>query len=85
MLFVVGMARSLYARSISTGRSELTSTLSTGISINHLISIVIALLGGLLWEKMGIELLFTCAACFSAGALVFSSMLPKPADRAANE
>jgi MFS family permease len=81
MLFVVGMARSLYARSISTGRSELTSTLSTGISINHLISIIIALLGGLLWERMGIELLFTCAACFGLGAFVFSCSLPRPPGR----
>jgi MFS family permease len=84
MLFIVGMARSLYARSISTGQSELTATLSTGISINHLISVIIALLGGLLWERMGIELLFTCAACFAVGALVFSLMLPKPAERVSN-
>lgn len=81
MLFVVGMARSLYARSISSGQGELTATLSTGISINHLISIIIALLGGLLWERLGIELLFTCAAAFGFGALVFSCFLPKPANR----
>jgi MFS family permease len=78
MLFVVSMARSLYARSISSGQNELTATLSTGISINHLISILIALLGGLLWEHLGIELLFTCAAGFGLGALVFSCFLPKP-------
>lgn len=79
MLFVVGMARALYARSISQEQQELTATLTTGISINHLFSIVIALLGGLLWEYLGIELLFVCAACFGAGALVFSCFLPKPA------
>ncbi|MBN1352234.1 MFS transporter [candidate division KSB1 bacterium] len=78
MLFVVGMARSLYARSISSGQNELTSTLSTGISINHLISIIIALLGGLLWERLGIELLFSFAAIFGVGAFVFSCFLPTP-------
>jgi len=81
MLFVVEMARSLYARSISSGQNELTATLSTGISINHLISILIALLGGLLWEHLGIELLFLCAAGFGLGALVFSCFLPKPVNR----
>lgn len=77
MLFTAGMARSLYARSISDDRKELTATLSTGISINHFISIIIALLGGRLWEKMGIEVLFSCAACFGMGAFVFSCFLPK--------
>jgi MFS family permease len=81
MLFVVGMARSLYARSISSSQGELTATLSTGISINHLFSILIALLGGLLWERMGIELLFLCAAGFGVGALVFSWLLPNPVKR----
>ncbi len=81
MLFVVGMARALYAKSISNDQNELTATLSTGISINHFISIVIALLGGLLWKRMGIEVLFTSAACFAVGAFVFSSMLPKPTGR----
>ena len=79
MLFVVGMARSLYAKSISTTQAELTATLSTGISVNHFFSIIIALLGGLLWERLGIELLFMSAAFFGIGALIFSSFLPKPA------
>ena len=78
ILFIVGMSRSMYAKTISSDKSELTSTLSTGISINHLISIVIALLGGLMWEKLGIELLFISAAAFGIGALIFSCFLPKP-------
>ena len=39
------------------------------------------LLGGLLWERLGIELLFTCAAGFGLGALVFSCLLPRPVNR----
>jgi predicted MFS family arabinose efflux permease len=78
MLFVVGMARSLYAKSISTTQAELTATISTGISVNHFFSIIIALLGGLLWERLGIELLFMSAAVFGLGALIFSVFLPKP-------
>ena len=78
MLFVVGMARAMYVRSVSNTQQELTSTLSTGLSINHLISILIALLGGLLWERLGVELLFVFAAFFGVGALVFSCALPTP-------
>ena len=78
VLFIVGMARALYVRSVSSSQQELTATLSTGISINHLFSIVIALLGGWLWERLGVELLFLCAAGFGVGALIFSWCLPTP-------
>ena len=77
MLFVVGMARPMYVKSVSKTQEELTATLSTGISINHLFSILIALLGGLLWERLGVELLFVFAAFFGVGALIFSSFLPE--------
>ncbi len=78
MLFSAGIARAVYVRSLSEGQEELTGTLSTGISVNHLISVVIALLGGLLWEQLGMEVLFTSAAIFGLGSLVFTLKLPKP-------
>jgi len=78
MLFSVGIARAVYVRTLSTGQEELTATLSTGISVNHLISVIIALLGGLLWERLGMEVLFTSAAVFGLGSLVFTLKLPKP-------
>ena len=77
MLFGVGAARSVYAKTIAKEKSELTSTLSTGISINHLISVLIALGGGLLWEALGIEVLFSLAGVFGLGSLIFSWMLPR--------
>lgn len=77
ILFVVGMARSLYVRELSENREEITATLSTGISINHLISILIAMGGGLLWDKLGTEVLFSLAAVFGLGSFIFSLTLPK--------
>lgn len=77
MLFSVGIARAVYVRTLSKGQEELTATLSTGISVNHLISVIIALLGGLLWERLGMEVLFTSAAVFGLGSLVFTLRLPK--------
>ena len=76
VLFVVSIARASYVKSLSTSRNEVTSTLSTGISINHLVSIVIALLGGLLWEGLGVEVLFTMAGIFGVGSFFFSLTLP---------
>lgn len=76
ILFAMGMARAMYAKSIAESREEVTATLSSGISINHLVSIVIAMLGGVLWEWLGIEMLFSIAALFGLGSLLFSLTLP---------
>ena len=77
VLFVVGMARAMYARTLSESQEEVTAALSTGISVNHLISIVIAIVGGVLWESLGMETLFTVAALFGAGSALFSFTLPR--------
>ncbi|MCQ2594930.1 MAG: hypothetical protein MJ196_06690 [Treponemataceae bacterium] len=38
------------------------ATISTGISVNHAITIFIALFGGVIWQKLGIETLFIVSA-----------------------
>lgn len=78
VLFAVTIARAMYVKEISESQNEVTSTLSTGISINHLISIAIAILGGVLWEHLGVEVLFSLAALFGLGSFFFSLTLPKP-------
>lgn len=78
VLFAVSIARTMYVKEMSESQNEVTSTLSTGISINHLISIVIAILGGVLWQHLGVEALFSLAALFGLGSFFFSLTLPKP-------
>lgn len=56
------MAASVYVKYLSDTREEMTATLTTGISLDHLISIFIAMAGGMIWEFFGIELLFILAA-----------------------
>ena len=77
ILFTVGMARTMYVKTISDSQEEVTSALSTGLSINHLVSIVIAMVGGLLWETLGVETLFSIAAFFGLCSFVFSLTLPR--------
>jgi predicted MFS family arabinose efflux permease len=76
ILFMVGMARAAYVKSISDSKEEITTVLSTGVSINHVFSIGIAILGGVFWQKIGIEGLFSLAAMFGIGAFLFSLTLP---------
>ncbi len=49
IISTTSLATNLYARKIADSEDELTSTLSTGISINHLIAIIFAPLGGWVW------------------------------------
>jgi predicted MFS family arabinose efflux permease len=78
LLFAVGMARALYVKTLSSSQDEVTSTLSTGISINHLVSIMIAVAGGLLWEVLGTEALFSIAAFFGLCSFAFALTVPGP-------
>ena len=61
LLSNASMAGSVYVKELSSGREEMTATLTTGLSIDHLISIFIALAGGFIWQNLGIELLFILA------------------------
>jgi hypothetical protein len=56
------MATNVYVQDISSSQEEITATISTGISVNHVISIFIALMGGWIWKAVGIELLFSLSA-----------------------
>jgi MFS family permease len=62
IISLASMASNVYVQDIAADKEELTATLSTGISVNHVISILIALLGGWLWHITGIEVLFSLSA-----------------------
>jgi MFS family permease len=62
IISLASMASNVYVKDIASSKEELTATLSTGISVNHLISIAIALFGGWIWERTGIEVLFSLSA-----------------------
>ncbi len=73
VISLASMASNVYVKDLSDGPEEVKATISTGVSINHLISVFIALFGGWMWEKLGIETLFIASAalglCNSAYAL----------------
>jgi MFS family permease len=79
IISLASMATNVYVRDLSESREELTATLSTGISVNHLISIIIALLGGWIWQTVGIETLFTLSAILGVINSIFAATIKKPA------
>ena len=82
ILTLGSMATNVYVQDIAAEPTEVTSTLSTGISVNHLISIIIALLGGYIWQQTGIEVLFTLAAVMGIANSLFAASIRVPKDRA---
>ena len=62
VISLASMATNMYVKDLSDSEAEMKATLSTGVSINHLITIFIALFGGWIWKTLGIETLFTISA-----------------------
>ncbi|MDR0316085.1 MAG: MFS transporter [Treponema sp.] len=62
IISLASMASNVYVQRIASSQEEITATLSTGISVNHVISIFIALMGGWIWKVTGIEVLFSISA-----------------------
>lgn len=85
IISTAAMAASIYVREISDSKEELSSTLSTGISVNHLISVLAALLGGVLWDTLGVEVLFIFAAVMGLANTLFAATLPKPGTKPSME
>jgi MFS family permease len=77
IISVASMASNVYVQSIAANQEELTATISTGISVNHVISILIALLGGLIWKMVGIEVLFTLSAVLGLINSLYAAMIKK--------
>ena len=62
VISLASMASNLYVKDLADNADEVKATISTGVSINHVITIFIALFGGWIWHALGIELLFILSA-----------------------
>ena len=62
IISLASMASNVYVQDISDSPDEVRATISTGVSVNHLITIFIALFGGWIWKTLGIETLFIISA-----------------------
>ena len=78
IISTTSLATNIYVREIASDSNELASTMSTGISINHLISILAAPLGGWVWMRFGIGVLFLFSAIMAICNSLFAWTLPKP-------
>ena len=62
IISLASMASNVYVQDLADSADEVRATISTGLSVNHLITILIALFGGWIWQALGIETLFVLSA-----------------------
>ncbi|OPY57632.1 MAG: Major Facilitator Superfamily protein [Pelotomaculum sp. PtaU1.Bin035] len=65
LLFACLMARATYLNKIVENKSDLTPTLSMGVSIDHIVSMTVPFFAGLLWENIGFKYVFLLAAALA--------------------
>lgn len=62
VISLASMASNVYVQDLSDNEDEVKATISTGVSVNHVITIFIALFGGWIWQTLGTETLFIISA-----------------------
>ncbi len=62
VISLASMASNVYVQDLADNQEEVKATISTGLSINHLVTIFVALFGGWVWKTLGIETLFILSA-----------------------
>lgn len=75
------IATNLYARTLSDSQEELSATLSSGISVNHVVTVFYAILGGWIFDVFGPGVLFASAAVMALCNSAFALTVPAPKDR----
>jgi predicted MFS family arabinose efflux permease len=62
LLMSVSMARATYLQKIAVKPEDVTQTLTMAVSIDHVFSISVALIGGFIWVKWGYQYVFLLGA-----------------------
>ena len=78
VISLASMASNLYVQDLSENEDEVKATISTGVSINHVITIFIALFGGWIWHTLGIELLFITSAVLGLCNTAYAMTIKNP-------
>lgn len=66
VLLSVSMARSTYIKKIALDPTDIQPALSASLTIDHLFSIGVALLGGVIWSKFGYQYVFLMGTIIAA-------------------
>lgn len=77
LLFALGTGRAVYLSRIADSPQDLTSTLAMGVSINHIASMSIPAVAGIVWEVFGYERVFLAAAFLALTVSATATRVPR--------
>jgi len=77
VLFAARIARTTYLNRIAVDASEIPSTISMGMTLDHAVSMTIPLFGGLLWNAYGFQWVFIAAALIAIINLGTALFIPR--------
>jgi predicted MFS family arabinose efflux permease len=78
ILMSVGMARSTFMKKIAKEPGDIQAALTAGITIDHVFSISIALLGGVIWNAFGYQYVFMMGVVIAAINIFAASSIRLP-------
>ncbi len=61
----VNMARATYLKKIVVHPDHITPTLTMSVSLDHVFSISLALVGGVIWAAWGYQMVFLLGGCIA--------------------
>ncbi len=85
MLFSVGMARSMYMKKIAKEDADVQPALTAGVTIDHIFSISIALIGGVIWNRFGFQYVFLAGVVIAVLNFLAASRIRIPAKKDPSE
>ena len=75
LMMSVTMARSTYIKKIAINPSDITQTITMGVTIDHFFSIIIALVSGFVWMTLGYQYVFMIGALIAVVNLFSASRI----------
>lgn len=72
-----GMVRTVYLKNIAVEPGDITPTLSTGISLDHVVAIASAAAGGWVWKAWGAQYVFFIAMGLSLFNMIIAAYIAK--------
>ncbi len=81
LLFAVRIARTTYLNRIADSTDDLAPTLSMGLTLDHAVSMLIPVVGGLLWSYYGYTPVFVASGIIAVINLILAGFIPARQER----
>lgn len=78
MLFALRAARTTYLKKIAVDPTDITPTISLGITIDHIVAMSLPILSGWIWETYGFEWVFLLAGGVAIGGFFICLQIRTP-------